>query len=342
MNFTKLIAQSLYICSAIFGTSQIASAKELTPATPVRQIQVNPKLLVPLNGSLILNNKDLKIKLESIRTEGPRTGGGGNSCALSIASNTKTLQVLLSSEKYNLLSEKDLKQLNKAIDRAQFFLSTKLELNGQSKEAINYPNSGRIYISKQFCMSEMTQVSARAMALLLHEYMGLAGLDDRQYQISGAFLEKFSAQARDQDEVSLFLRIEAEKDLQGKPSCFGGKIFAFKEEMEDHYGARYRPHVDLSLAEAGSSHYRAPAKYCGEAKNGKKYCSTSDESTFAVTAHMGSSTSGTFETVAKLFKVTKEVNTTLLLDEHADWFPKEGHIFSEESVTNYSCQIVAF
>lgn len=144
---------------------------------------------------LILDNSqrnNLKNFQRFLTTRGPRTGGGGNSCALSIHQNTEKLVSLLY-EMPNLLSESERKKLLSKISVAKFYLTESLSLDGQLKDAINYPDTNEIFISYKLCGLDLLEVQSRAMAILLHEYLGLAKTDDRQYQISGAFLQNYAA-----------------------------------------------------------------------------------------------------------------------------------------------------
>ncbi|UXR66097.1 hypothetical protein EZJ49_07520 [Bdellovibrio bacteriovorus] len=157
--------------------------------------RVETKDLIQPDRILILDNAQLKgIKdfQTFLKTQGPRTGGGGNSCALSIHQNTEKL-VSLILEMPKLLSEGQREALLYKISVAKFYLSESLSLDGQLKDAINYPDANEIFVSSKLCGLDLLEVQSRAMAILLHEYLGLARIDDRQYQISGAFLQNYAA-----------------------------------------------------------------------------------------------------------------------------------------------------
>ncbi|WP_413585568.1 hypothetical protein [Bdellovibrio sp. HCB274] len=147
------------------------------------------------SGTLILSNsanRKLKDMDALSKVEGPRTGGGGNSCALSITQNTEKMISMLSAMP-NLLSEEQKTILLLKISEAKFYVAETLTLDGEMKDAINYPDTKEIFVSNRLCGLDLIEVHSRAMAILLHEYLGLARIDDRRYQISGAFLQNFAA-----------------------------------------------------------------------------------------------------------------------------------------------------
>ncbi|MFV8256326.1 hypothetical protein ACNQKP_00900 [Bdellovibrio bacteriovorus] len=199
---TKFCEKILITCVTLFALNAFASdagtEKLKLPQLPqikapeAGRIEVKP--VARPEGSLILDNalgKNLKDFQTFLKTQGPRTGGGGNSCALSIHQNTEKLVSLLS-EMPTLLSEGQRAFLLHKISVAKFYLSEDLTLDGQTKDAINYPETNEIYLSNKLCGLDLLEVQSRAMAILLHEYLGLANFDDRRYQISGAFLQNYS------------------------------------------------------------------------------------------------------------------------------------------------------
>ncbi|MFS4458015.1 hypothetical protein [Bdellovibrio sp. HCB2-146] len=127
-----------------------------------------------------------------VKPQGPRTGGGGNSCSLSIRQNTEKLMSLVT-EMPELLTEIQRRVLFYRISRAKFHRTESLILDGEVKDAVNYPHSNDILITDKFCNVDMEEVNAKAMATLLHEYLGLASINDQEYQISGAFLQNYES-----------------------------------------------------------------------------------------------------------------------------------------------------
>lgn len=160
---------------------------------PTSQIKLDDAVKTKIQTpKFILDNATIKSLQEATKpTNGPRTGGGGNSCALSIHQNTVKLVGLLKASA-GLLSPEQLSLLLRKIEVAKFYVGENLMIDGQTKDAINYPDTNQIVVSDKFCNIDMNDVSAKAMSLLLHEYLGLAKINDKKYQISGAFLQNYT------------------------------------------------------------------------------------------------------------------------------------------------------
>lgn len=343
----KLTAHIFYIWMAFFVSSghayaqgdfsKILAEKFKTKKSPPLVFQANSR-----QEQLILINKDIKKDMTSLPKEGPRTGGGGNSCSLVIVKNTEALQKYM--EQFNVegMTGENIEALKAAIDRAQFFTTGTLIHEGQRKDAMNFPDEDRIVLTNKFCRYEMTEVSGRAMSLLLHEYLGLARVDDRQYQISGRFLETYSLMLAKRTEIQYYLQEEARKDLDGKSSCFKGAVLKKSKKMEDDYGGRYSADVDITVAEAGETVYRYVSKYCNEAVNGQRICDSEDEYSYIVAARFSSATSGTLETEAIAFKVEKTVRNILVVKDSADYHAEDDEIVSDKSITTYKCTPLRF
>ena len=144
--------------------------------------------------SLILENGQILGDKKVNKPQGPRTGGGGNSCALSIVQNTDKLRTLLYSFT-DILTEDQRYSLFEKMENAKFYLASDLMIDGQSKDAINYPVEQEILLTPRICRYTFADVNGQAMALLLHEYLGLAEIDDTRYLISGQFLEAYTEYA---------------------------------------------------------------------------------------------------------------------------------------------------
>jgi hypothetical protein len=69
------------------------------------------------------------------------------------------------------------------------------------------------------------------MSLLLHEYLGLALIEDRKYEISGKFLELYSLNVANNIDLKIFMEKEVSKDLQGQSSCFNGLVKNKSDEI---------------------------------------------------------------------------------------------------------------
>lgn len=74
----------------------------------------------------------------------------------------------------------------KIVESTSVSTKSRLELNGSEVDAINYPSSGRIELNR----SRWKEYGAREKAsLVFHEYLGIAGIDDSNYEISGKYVE---------------------------------------------------------------------------------------------------------------------------------------------------------
>lgn len=129
------------------------------------------------------------IKFE--KREGPGSGGGGNSCALMIKENTRDLLKKLSEYAPLRSEEVYFKKLLSSIRQAKFLLGENLYIEGKKVQAINYPDLNTIVVEPSFC-EQMETISLKSMGILLHEYLGLARIDDTEFQISGDLIQKLN------------------------------------------------------------------------------------------------------------------------------------------------------
>jgi hypothetical protein len=80
----------------------------------------------------------------------------------------------------------DVAPLKAAVEKTRVTTSGKLELRGAEVDAINYPAQAKIEVNR----ARWKEYDVRQKAsLVLHEYLGIAGIDDGNYQISSAYLE---------------------------------------------------------------------------------------------------------------------------------------------------------
>jgi hypothetical protein len=131
-----------------------------------------------------LTNKTSTIKSET--RQGPGSGGGGNTCALMLKQNA--IELIERVQAYPPFQSDNIAEILKAnIQAAQFFPGDHLEIAGKDVEAINYPTKKIIVIEQSFCDKVIT-FSTASLGITLHEYLGLAGIADESYQISGPFV----------------------------------------------------------------------------------------------------------------------------------------------------------
>ncbi|MGZ3694041.1 MAG: hypothetical protein ACXWQO_07560, partial [Bdellovibrionota bacterium] len=72
----------------------------------------------------------------------------------------------------------------KAIEETRVVTEDNLELEGATVDAINYPQSKRIELNRRRWREYDNEERS---ALVLHEYLGVARIDDSRYQISGTY-----------------------------------------------------------------------------------------------------------------------------------------------------------
>jgi hypothetical protein len=175
-------AKILFRSATIFALSFLGLQNPTYAATPAKQVGSKQSLILK-NGKVFGN--------EVQKPQGPRTGGGGNACALAISQNSKKLIAVLRSLP-DLIDGKEMEKLTTEMETAEFYLSDKLMIGREKKDAINYPEENKILVTPKLCRTELIEVSGRAMAILFHEYLGLAVINDDDYRISGQFLEKYA------------------------------------------------------------------------------------------------------------------------------------------------------
>lgn len=247
LNTVKIISTCLFLtlCSlnslaetSALNNFKIIPQKELSSVNPIlsRTETFNFQNALPgLKPKLILDNKQQFQNLLKSHPQGPKTGGGGNSCALAIVQSTR--KILESNDILKkLIPESQIILLQQSIASAKFYISQNLELNGQLKDAINYPNEKTILVSEHFCKQDLNEVSNRTISLVLHEYLGLASIDDSQYQISEKYLDFINLKKNSDLYLSNTLENQADLDLNGKPSCFNGSLRKHRDALSKKYG----------------------------------------------------------------------------------------------------------
>ncbi|MGZ3768508.1 MAG: hypothetical protein ACXVCP_07540 [Bdellovibrio sp.] len=121
---------------------------------------------------------------------GPGSGGGGNACAMGIVKLTK--QILQQNFNQTLLQRDQEQALKAAMQTAIFVQGENLHpVRGEKKNAINFPDLQLVVVDNKAC-EVIVDGGAPGFSLLVHEYMGLANIDDRDYNASWSFIEKLS------------------------------------------------------------------------------------------------------------------------------------------------------
>lgn len=148
------------------------------------------------NLPLILDTKNMKAeKLKNVRLEqfsvdkayGPGSSGGGGICAFAITSGSDFILDNLEAIPFKTKQQRD--QFVHKVSSVRFLQGANLEVRGQSVNALNYPSASVIVLDNKAC-DHLEAGKVAGYSFLLHEYLGVAGIDDTTYQVSNAFAEK--------------------------------------------------------------------------------------------------------------------------------------------------------
>ena len=125
--------------------------------------------------------------------DGGTSGGGGDSYSLEFVSLAYNI---ISTLKTQPIAGIDLTKLARAVATTRVNSKALLTLNGNLVDAINYPDAKnpRIEISRSG-WDHLIADPAEKMSLVLHEYLGILRVDDRQYQISHKLGRQFEPPA---------------------------------------------------------------------------------------------------------------------------------------------------
>ncbi len=252
---------------------------------------------------------------------GPRTGGGGDSCALAVTQIQKVLMKVLPN--LNLLNELEIKQLKSKLESTQYFVSQAdgdIVFGKEKRQAVNFPETNKIIFSKNFCKSELLEVTNKSMSLLFHEYLGLIEKNDKTYSISGSFFEKMSQQTLAKAVLKERIMNEIKKDMKKQKSCFDNAVYEKSKDLSEGYGAHFIPEnlPEIDIIETSSVNYRDFGKNIIEGYN-KDWSKAPDKDeadiirwghssshTYAVAIKYNFATSGSIESASILFSVENE------------------------------------
>lgn len=182
----------------------VATAGQGTKMVPQNEtskvFDLNPKYT---KSDLPMELKNLPVLLDSRRIQfddnvrtstfnldalmGPGSGGGGNICAQGIATAVKFIRSNL--DLIPFANSRHRENFEKSLVSVEYRQGGQLELRGQPVNAINYPAYKLIVLDSAICAS-LAEGSPSAYSLLVHEHLGIAGIDDRSYQISTVFSKK--------------------------------------------------------------------------------------------------------------------------------------------------------
>lgn len=162
------------------------STSQLTPTAPA----LNQKMMDLYKAAKflprILDNNTIDYKKSAYETpnkvSGPSSGGGGNLCAQGIVKLTKN--ILYHDFNQSPLTKIQVQMLKNVIPNTLFVHGENLpKIEGEEKNGINFPSLKIIVLDNLSCQT-LIEGGEAAYSFLLHEYKGLAGIDDRDYNSS--------------------------------------------------------------------------------------------------------------------------------------------------------------
>ena len=204
-NLLAIASMTFFAMTSLAG--QQATTTREGSAKKTQQLVDQNETIKKLNGlppelknlPVILDSKNLQIeKFKKIRIEnldldkmyGPGSSGGGNLCAFNITTAAAFIAKNIDVIPFQNKQQRDnfLQKMASTI----FMSGANLSVRGQSVDALNYPSYGVIVLNGHIC-DQLADESLTAYSTLLHEYLGVAGIDDRTYQISGTFAAKLKS-----------------------------------------------------------------------------------------------------------------------------------------------------
>jgi len=119
---------------------------------------------------------------------GNELGNGGDLVAQEfIAAGRKLVQELKAKPDPRI---PDVDKLAEAVETVKVSTAETLTLHGNEVDAINFPNERHIDVSRSRWRD---YGSGKRASLVLHEYLGVLNVDDKQYEISGSYADAFAA-----------------------------------------------------------------------------------------------------------------------------------------------------
>lgn len=207
---------ALNVLITVLVTNFVLLAKAQQPSTPTSQNQASVKKLDKSEKTalaeaikfspILLDNKQINYqkyagetpgKFETPKVYGPGSGGGGNICAMGITKITK--DIISDALSQSSLTEPQKVALKSAIQNAVFIQTKHVPMvRGERKNAVNFPDRNLIVLDDEAC-AIIGQGESSGINLLMHEYLGLAGIDDRDFRASTFFTDEVLRTARGRD-----------------------------------------------------------------------------------------------------------------------------------------------
>jgi hypothetical protein len=139
-----------------------------------------------------------------------------------------------------------LQRLSDAVENTSVITKDKLELRGAEVDAINYPGSKRIELNRARWKETGEKEKS---SLALHEYLGIAGIDDSRYAVSGKYVELQDGSGGFGSEVSTARWLDGEKDKHWSFSL-GHGYSTTDGNLGKLYGGSTVPNYDIRVGYA--------------------------------------------------------------------------------------------
>ena len=139
-----------------------------------------------------------------------------------------------------------LQRLSDAIENTSVVTKDKLELRGAEVDAINYPDSKRIELNRARWKETGEKEKS---SLALHEYLGIAGIDDGRYAVSGKYVDFKNDSGGFGSEVSTARWQDDEKDSHWSFSL-GHGYSTTGGNLGKLYGGSTVPNYDIRIGYA--------------------------------------------------------------------------------------------
>jgi len=182
---------------------------------------------------------------------GNSVGNGGDDVAQEFTTLARLAVKNLSAVKTSAADQKNIEKIQTALESVHVSSEKQLFLNGKEVDAINQPTKLEIAVSRSRWKELKDEKIQTRIALVLHEYLGVVGLDDQHYALSEKLMgyltptgfADFDAQASYLKMASvlqaLFWDAEHDVPLTEKQIClFSGEIKSrvqiLTEFSEDH------------------------------------------------------------------------------------------------------------
>lgn len=180
-------------------------------------------------------------------------GNGGDAVVLEFKNLARQVSRDISLNADYLFPEFTVEQLDQAIESTKVVSATKTVLRGVEKDAINYPASKLIKVSRSRWKLNSDSIES-LQALVLHEYLGIMGVEDSHFKISGRLLSYYQKSKKTIFDYELqgrfFLTDQEDANTQGlitlessnkitftgtiageQLSCFGEYEFNFNRQV---------------------------------------------------------------------------------------------------------------